>query len=163
MNTRRFLTGLLLVLFTMSFANAQPGPGKNRGQFPPRPERGERMAEMLDLTDAQQQQIEKIRLEHLKEMESIRSELQKLRSEYRLLLVADSYDRNKIKQKLAEISSVREKQELERADHFAEIRKMLTDEQKVKFDQFILSRGPGDRGKHFGRRPYRGPRNWDND
>jgi len=163
MNTRRFLTGLFLILFTLSIANAQPGQGKNRGQFQPRPERGERMTELLDLTDAQEQQIDKIRLEHLKKMESSRSELQKLRSEYRLLLVADSYDKNKVKQKLAEIGAVQEKRELEKADHFAEIRKILTDEQKVKFDQFILSHGPGERGKHFGRRPHRGPRNWDND
>jgi len=98
MNTRRLLTGLFLVLFTVSFANAQPGQGKNRGQIQPRPERGERMAEMLDLSEAQQQQIDKIRLDHLKNMEVTKSELQKLRSEYRLLLVADSYDKNNVKQ-----------------------------------------------------------------
>jgi Spy/CpxP family protein refolding chaperone len=162
MNTRRLLTGLFLVLFTFGFANAQPGMGKNRDQFQPRPERGQRMAALLDLTEEQQQQIDKIRLEHLKNMESTRSELQKLRSEYRLLLVADSYDRNKVKQKLDDISALKEKLELAKADHFAEIRKILTEEQKVKFDQFILSRGPGERGKHSGKRPHRGPRNWNN-
>lgn len=103
----------------------------------------------LNLTDDQKTQIDKLRLEHQKEIIPLRNEVHSLQSEYNLLIIDDKVSEAKLKKQAENISTLRETLALKRALHQRQVRSLLTDEQKVKFDQQIISgrgqKGPGGR------------------
>lgn len=129
-------TILTLILFSaLSFGNlfAQRAPRMdNDGP------RAMKMAQ-LDLTEQQQTQIDKLRLEHQKDMTPLRDEIRSLESEFRLMIIDEKASESKLKKQAAKISTKRTEMQLMRAKHLRQVRSLLTDEQKVKFDQHILS------------------------
>ena len=114
------------------------------------------MFAMLNLTDAQKEQIEKLRTQHMKNVLPLRNELGELRAELRTLSTVDKVNMTDINKKIDEMGKVQTELMKERAAHRQQIRSLLTDEQRVKFDSDF---GHGLKG----RGGMRMNRHWDDD
>lgn len=147
---RTFISSLTLIVFlTASSVFAQrPGFGTDR-QMGPRFQQFQQST-YLNLTTEQQTQIDKLRLKHQKEVTLMRDEVRSLNTAYRLMIIDDGVSEAKLKKHITSISAKRETLALKRAQHQRQVRSLLTDEQKVKFDQHVIS-GRGQRG-HKGHR-----------
>jgi Spy/CpxP family protein refolding chaperone len=110
----------------------------------------------LELTDAQKEQIEKLGTEHAKKVLPLRNELGELRAELRTLSTVDKVNMTDINKKIDEMGKVQTELMKERAAHRQQIRSLLTDEQRVKFDSHF-GRGA------IGRGGMRMHRHWDQD
>ena len=138
----------LIVVLTVSSVFAQrPGFGQDR-QMGPRFQQFQQTS-YLDLTADQQTQINKLRLEHQKEVTLLRDEVRSLNTAYRLMIIDDKVSESNLKKQLDKISDKREILALNRAKHQRQVRSLLTDEQKVKFDQHVIS-GRGQNGQRGG-------------
>ena len=126
-----------LILSLPLLAIAQPGPHGTKGK----------MMEQLDLTDEQQSQIQELRLEHQKEMMTLNDEMHSLRNQMKLVLTEDKPSNSEIETLAGKIGTASRNIALAKANHRLDVRKLLTDEQKVKFDILTLTRN-----KHMGRR-----------
>lgn len=111
------------------------------------------MQHLPDLTDAQKEQIEKLRTDHLKTILPLRNKLGELRAELRTLSTADKANMNDINKKIDQIGNVRTQLMKEQAAQRQQIRSLLTDEQRVKFDSHA-GRGPMGRGGMQKYRPW---------
>ncbi|MBN1118294.1 MAG: Spy/CpxP family protein refolding chaperone [Bacteroidales bacterium] len=103
-----------------------------------------------DLTDEQNELIDNLRTDHLKNSMKYHAEIDKLEAELKVLEIADNADLNKINAKIDEIADVKAKLAKERSKHRQDIRKILTEEQKVYFDRHSM------RGRHNGHGNYQG-------
>ncbi len=139
MLAKRILSIFVISLFLVSAIFAQPQPGQNPPMGPP-PEHGQ-MYKALQLTDQQRSQIADLHLALQKKLLPMRADLQKLQSEYKLMLINDKVTDNKLKAQLQKISDLRAKIAFEEAKTKRKIRSLLNDEQKKKFDAMVL-RGP---------------------
>jgi len=131
----------IIILLTAGSLFAQP-PGM-KGNMPMAP--NFRQGAFLDLSAEQQTKIDKLRLEHQKMVVTLRADVQSMQTAYRLMIIDPKVSDAKLKAQLSKISAKREALALLRAKHQRQVRSLLTDEQKVKFDQRILS-GHGKRG-----------------
>lgn len=141
------LSAFVFILASFSFAQ-QPPMG-------PRGERGPMMQKMnfLQLTEKQQKQIDKMRLEFQKEVLPLRDKVQNLRNAFKLMIVDEKVSGSGLKKQLEKIGAVKQELALKRALHQREVRKLLTDDQKVKFDQHIISGHKGGKRDAFHKRP----------
>ncbi|MBN2682193.1 MAG: Spy/CpxP family protein refolding chaperone [Bacteroidales bacterium] len=121
-----YLTMVMLMVFTQtSFAQeAQKdadckGHGKLAG---------------LDLTDDQQKQVDALKTTHLKENLQIKNQIKEKEAQLNTLESADKADMTKINKTIDEISALKAELHKKNAAHKQEIRKILNDEQRVKFD-----------------------------
>lgn len=144
-----------LILFSQSIF-AQPGRGMmNRGQnFGPDHE-----CRMIpDLTGDQQSQIQGLRTAQLKEMQGFRNQIGENRARYRTLMSADKSDQKTIEANIDEFTNLRNQMMKKQSAHQQAIRSLLTDEQKVLFDNRGMRgrQGAGMNGR--GMRGYGGRR-----
>lgn len=86
-----------------------------------------------NLTDAQREQIQSLQIKHLKEVLPIRTDLRIKKMELALLWQAEKLDEKQIVAKVKEISELRKKLELAKANHQMAIYKTLTPEQRKAF------------------------------
>lgn len=93
-----------------------------------------RMIMRLNLNEEQIKQIEEIRLSGQKEMLPLRNLLREKNARLRTLTTSDTYDQNAIDQIIDEISKIRADMLNMRITHRQEVRMVLTDEQRIKFD-----------------------------
>lgn len=107
-----------------------------------------------NLTDEQSQQITQLRTAHLKEMQSLRDQIDVNRAQYRQLMRGDRADMNAINANIDERSAIRTQMEKKQAAHHQSIRGLLTEEQRVWFD--AAPRGPMGRGAGMRAAPGRG-------
>jgi Spy/CpxP family protein refolding chaperone len=144
-------SALILLLFaTLGLAQPRMGQMNDDDDTPGRGP-GRAMAR-LDLTDEQQTKVDKIFLEFQKEMMPLHNKLQTLHSEFRMLVIDDKASTSTLQKKLDEIAVVQKEVALKHAEHHRQIRALLTDVQKVKFDAgFLKHDGPGMGGKGFGK------------
>jgi Spy/CpxP family protein refolding chaperone len=141
MKTTSKLILIALVISLPMMAFAQQGPRECRGM----------MMEQLDLTDEQQTQVQELRLEHQKEMITIKDEMHSLRTQMKLLMTEDRPSTSEIETIAGKIGAAARNIALAKANHKMEVRKLLTDEQKVKFDTMTLRHG--ERGHRDARHP----------
>lgn len=142
-----------LMLTTVAFGMmAQPygkGPNVNAGEKP--------YCCIPNLTEQQSQQIEKLRVEHLKKMNTMRAEMEKLRSEKHALMIAEKPDQKAIDATIDKMAAQRATMQKEQARYHLAVRALLTDEQKVYFDQKTSNNRKGKGwGKGYGPRGNRG-------
>ncbi len=109
-----------------------------------------RMAEFLNLTDEQQKKVTTMRLEHQKKMLPMRNELNEKKARMRTLSTAESADMKAINSLIDEMGVIKTKMAKERAANRQEMRKLLTDEQRVMFDSHAGKKGMNGRGKGAG-------------
>lgn len=161
MKTTKFFALLFSGLLLAASLMAQPPMSQFKGRQPGQPPAGKAMAQ-LQLTDKQQSQIAKLRLDMQKEMLPLRDQVHSLQTQYRLMVIDPKVSKADLQKQLNKISAVRQKMALKRAEHQRQVRSLLTDEQKLKFDQHFLSapkkgrmgRRGGMHGPH-GHRPMR--------
>ena len=132
----------------------QPGPGgmgrmhggrMMGGMGPMMQHQGMGPMQFLNLTDEQKQKAQTLMLQHRKEILPLEAEIEKHKANLKLELTADKFDAAKTKSIQSELAKVMNEIGSKRIVHQRAIRDLLTPEQRVKFDQHILSgaRGPG--------------------
>jgi len=133
----RILTLALVALFATSAAWAQkPERGQRNPEQKDRMPRHEQMAERRGnfFTEEQQEQIKTIRLETAKEMQPLRNQLNELEARQQTLSTAEKADMNAIYKNIDKISEVRADIQKLMAKQRQDIRSLLNEEQKLKFD-----------------------------
>lgn len=127
---------MLSLIFSVGILWAQMGKPMMGGP--------EKMMMGLNLSEEQQAKLADMRLQMQKEMIPLRSDLQSLRSKLKLEIVKDNPDQKVIDNLLTQISDKRKQIMKMRIQHQQELRKLLSPEQRKKFDAMILS------GRRFG-------------
>lgn len=101
----------------------------------------------LNLTTEQIKQIDGFRTDFRKAQIDVRADMQKLRLELKELMQVDNPNQKAIDAQLEKIQDKELALEKLRVRHQLEVRSLLTDEQKVLFDQHSFDRGRGHSGK----------------
>lgn len=96
-----------------------------------------------DLTDEQKLEIDKIKLEQKKEALEVHAEMDVKRAKLKTLLIADNPDKAEIDALIDEMNVTRTAMQKKHAETVIKIRKILTEEQRVHFDNHLLSRAMG--------------------
>jgi len=109
-----------------------------------------------DLTEEQQAKIEALRVNHLKEMNANRNQMDELRARKQTLMTSDNADMKELNGVIDQMSDLHNKMIKSSAKHLQEVRSLLTDEQKVYFDS--RPRGKRGHGKGMGDNYGRGNR-----
>ena len=156
----RTLAALMVLAMAAGFALAQPGPTTaapapaTKTQAPmthgmqgmqgmmPGPA-------MPDMTPEQLEKVDALRTALVKEMSSLRADLQVKNIELDALWRADEPDAKKIVAKVKEIGDLREKMEIARISHQFDMRKLMTPEQRKAMKK--MGMGPGMMGRGMGR------------
>lgn len=99
-----------------------------------RQHRPARMIMRLDLNEEQTKQIEEIRLSGQKEMLPLRNLLREKNARLQTLTTSEKYDQSAVDQIVDEISEIRADMLSMRITHRQQIREILTEEQRIKFD-----------------------------
>lgn len=108
----------------------------------------ERGMAMLNLTDAQKEQMKLLRLEHAKATKSDQQTLKLKMVELSNLVANDDPENKEVNKLTDEIGSLRTSLFKAQIAHRIEVRSILDEEQKIKFDKTKLRRGPeGKEGK----------------
>lgn len=101
----------------------------------------QRLIAMLDLSDEQQEQVQSIHLNGQKEMLTLRTTLMQKRAELRTLTIGDNYDEAKVARLAEEIGDLHTQMLTKRTYHQQQIKEVLNEEQRIKFDTFHMNRG----------------------
>ena len=130
MRTNLVLVAALLLGLNLS-ALAQQGNGRGNqsgGQ------RGYYCENIPDLTEDQLSQIQTLRTAHWKEMQNFRNDLGKKRARLRTLQTAENANPDEINNLIEEMGTTRINMQKKAIKQRTEIRRLLTDNQKVYFD-----------------------------
>ncbi|MEO9475892.1 MAG: Spy/CpxP family protein refolding chaperone [Cyclobacteriaceae bacterium] len=148
-------TGFILgmVLLMSGVALAQPGM-KNDRSPQGKMDRSEKIAEKLELTPDQVAKFEDMRVAHYKEVQPVQNQLKEKRASLRSLVTADKVDQKKIDQRINEIGKLETALLKAKTNHQIAMRAMLTDKQKMIFDQSHAKMKKGGQGS--GRKGGRG-------
>lgn len=124
----------------------QDGPRNNR--FSMNENQPGRVYDQLGLTDEQKDKIETLRVVHQKEMLPLRNELREKHARLQTLKTTEPVNLNAVNKLIDEIAVLMASQMKQKTAHQQEVRALLTDEQKIKYDMYH-SRGFGE--GRFGR------------
>ena len=102
---------------------------------------------MLDLTDAQEEQMKNMRIEHQKSIKGDQQSLKLKMVELSNLVSNDNPDPKQVDRLTDEIGNLQTALFKAQIGHRMEVRTILNEEQKLKFDQMKLHHGPGKRGR----------------
>ena len=147
---RKNITIVVLTLFLMAglvIAQPQagrPGMGPGHGGWmsdqPGPPGAGFHKGCMgLNLTDEQQTQIQALRLEHQRKMVELKSETGNLRDKLKLIITDDKFSEKAVSELTGKLAKAQQQRMVMKAKHLRKVRDLLTDEQKVMFDQKVLA------------------------
>lgn len=134
------MLALALLMFIGSDMFAQRG---NRHSNIDR-EPGTHCVNIPDLTPEQETKIEALRVDHLKKRTEYRNQMNELRAKKQTLMTTDKADLNAINSIIDQMTNLQNKMMKEKAKHNQDIRSLLTDAQKVYFDN-RSSMGKGNR------------------
>ena len=105
----------------------------------------DRISDLPDITDAQKKTIEDAHLKHMKKMMDLRNQLNEKQAKFRSLSTADKPDQNALNSAIDEMGAVQTQIMKEKSSFEQEVRKVLTDKQRLIFDMHHPE------GKGFGR------------
>ena len=139
MKTKIFFLGLLMSLSSLLFAqpadNFQDRPGKEEHdcnmQITGR-ERGPH--NFLDLSEEQRESFKQLRIAMHKEIQPVKNELDEALAHQKTLVTAEKPDMKAINQNLDKIGDLKTKISKIQTKNKLEMRALLNDEQKLKFD-----------------------------
>ena len=137
---------LTLMVMIINQTNAQQGQrnGQRQGQ---KNGQGQNFAQGLNLTDGQQGQMKTMRLNMQKEMLPIRNQLGENKAKLRTLTTAENVNTKEINKLIDASSNLRASMAKLQAANHQEVRKILTEEQRILFDSRDFRRS-GRNGRH---------------
>ena len=118
---------LILALMAGTVLNAQPSEKK--------------FQRIAGLSEDQKAQIHKLRVSHLKDIQTIKNQIGENRAHYKSLMTSENPDMSAINKNIDEFGSLRTQLLKKQAAHTQDVRKLLTDEQRLIFDQRHAERG----------------------
>ena len=145
MRTNYFKLFILTLIFSsllIASSLAQP-PGKRSGSHPGMEERI--LDRIPDITEKQKEQIKEIRTDHMKEVLPLRNQVREKEAHLQTISTGENVNLEKVNKTIEEISALKMNMAKKRAAHRQEIRKVLTEDQRVIFDSFRMKKG-----KHHG-------------
>lgn len=147
MKKKTLISIFMLLLFCSSIVTARSHSHGMRS--------GERMMAMLELSDEQAEKIEAIHLKASKSTLPLMSKMKIKEAELDELMVAEKPNRNAIIKKIQELESLKSEFKILNTLKRLDVRDLLTEEQRIKFDHMRMSRGPGRPGmeRHMGHTP----------
>lgn len=161
------LSALLIGLTVDVFAQQQNRKMQNRangdcqGQMMNRGDKQgqnqQRMMTQLNLTDEQRAKVEEIHLNGQKGMIPLRNNIQEKNAQLRTLRMSDDYDEAAVNALIDEIGELRTAMMAMRTGHQQQVRELLTEEQRIKFDSMQQMRGPKQQGQRMNKNNKRGP------
>jgi Spy/CpxP family protein refolding chaperone len=157
MRTLKRTSGLLaLMLLVTTLISAQPNMGSNNQKGDKKGRQGnmqqgecqrqDRMFVYLELTAEQQTKIDALKLDHQKKVLPLKNELNEKNARMNTLQTAEIADMKAINSLIDEMGAIKTKMTKEKATHHQEIRKILTEEQRIKFDMHQGNRGGHGKG-----------------
>lgn len=158
MRKTAFLTiiGIIVAICTLSTSLYAQGQGKGKREGMNRQDRVEMMKEKLDLSADQESAIKKMHLQHQKEMQVLRLDMQQDRLSLRQEMIKDNPNESEI-DKIAERIGEREAEVVKkRSGHHLAIRNLLNEEQRAIFDTMAMHKM---KKMHAHRRMHGGPGN----
>ncbi len=99
------------------------------------------MMEKLDLTDTQKEAVEELHFSHKGEMIDLKSALEKKKLDRQELLSKGNYTRDDYLGNVKAISDAKEKIALAKANHRMDVYGLLTEEQRITFDEIKCCMG----------------------
>lgn len=109
-----------------------------------------------DLTDAQKTKLTDMRAANMKEMLPLRNELKEKQAHLNTISTGDNVNMTDVNKTIGEIGAIKIDMAKKRASHRQEVRKILTDNQKVFFDMHAGQKGPmGKKGGKGGKQMNR--------
>ncbi|MEE4197829.1 MAG: Spy/CpxP family protein refolding chaperone [Bacteroidales bacterium] len=137
------ITVLAVVFLMLAGTQGFAQRGRNYRSMIDRPDRNDQTCWRIpDLTADQETQIEALRVDHWREMNNYRNQMNELRARKRTLNTTDQTDIKEINSVIDQMTGVHNKMMKASAKHRQEVRNLLTDEQKVYFDS-MPARGRG--------------------
>ena len=124
---------LSIFVFSASIVNAQEGPNKNSKMQ----NRGIEN-KIPDLTEQQKSDIKDLRTAFMKDIQHIKAQMDIKRAELKALQTAEKPDIDAINKKIDEKANLRTQLEKKKAAFRQSVRALLTDDQKVVFDQKMM-------------------------
>ncbi len=125
-NKNLIITALFVFMAAGIFAQPNNAPQTKKGQGA--------FMNIPDLTDAQQTQLKEMRTAHMKEMMPLKNELKEREAHLQTLQTADKPNMNEIYAEIDKIGALKTNLAKKHADFRQEVRKILTDDQRVYFD-----------------------------
>lgn len=156
MRIKSLMAAIVIILMAAQL-QAQPGPGRGQNQGNNNVDRSEipLLDKLPNITADQKAKITDLHTKMLKVIQPIQNQIGEKRARIKTLKQQESPNLDEIDKLIDEISSLDAKIEKERVKFYVEVRKLLTDEQKVAMDRGPRGQGSqcqgGGRGK--GRNP----------
>jgi len=139
------LAGILAILF-IAFISVQFSYGQmDRGGMH-RGNHFKMMKEKLNLTDTQSEAVEEFHFSHKREMIDLKADIERKKLDMQELLSKGNYTRDDYLLKVKAISDSKEKMALAKANHRMDVYDLLTDEQRITFNDIKCCMG-NNRGK----------------
>ena len=138
----------LVVLGALTTMAQPPRDGR-----PPQNERGTKMDKMttrLELSEDQQVQLEQAMIAHHKAVKPLRNQLEEKRAALKTLSSAEKVDQEKLNTSIDEIGDLQTAMLKAKVNHQIAMRAMLTDKQKMLFDQMQEQKKHGKGGRSSG-------------
>ena len=133
------LTATFLLIGTQSIAQRgrQDGFNKNYGHGRGYDERSkyQRLFDRLDLKDEQKDKIEGLNLESRKEAIQIQNQMREKEAQLTTLLIQENVEKNKVNNLIDEIGKLKSESRKDRVDTHLKIKALLTEKQRIIFDQ----------------------------
>jgi len=149
MKVTGWIIGLTALLLLAGFqVNAQRGRGYGQGRgygdgygrgYGEGPGPSNRMETFLGLSDEQEGQIEKLHLDFQKETLPTRNKIREKNAQLKTL-ITEGANQSKINPLIEEIGDLRTEIQKSRMNTHLKVRELLTDEQKIKFDNHFANR-----------------------
>jgi Spy/CpxP family protein refolding chaperone len=143
---------MLVMIGSLSFARQGPGDGYGRKDVKERGNRDRSLYQedlnRLELTDEQKSKVEDIQLENAKESVALRNQIREKEAHLTTLITEDKANKSDIDNMIEAIGKLKTQDRINRTDTQLKIRELLTEKQKILFDQHLAARGS--RGNHRG-------------
>ena len=140
---------VMLIAFTANAQQNNQYKGKNgrqgQGYGQKHCSQNEGKGLYLDLSDEQKTQIDKLRLDIQKKILPLKNELDEKKAKMKTLNTAENVDMKAINALIDDIGKLKTQMTKEKASHRQEVRKILTEEQRIKFDLRQGTKGHGHR------------------
>lgn len=127
---------IVVMLFFVAGSVFAQGKQGRKGNFNGQDRMGNenKFMNIPDLTDTQKKQLKDLRTAQMKEMLPLKNELKEKQARKNTISTSDNVKTNELNEIIEEIGAIKIQMAKKRAAHRQNIRKLLTDDQRIAFD-----------------------------